>query len=320
MFVKSGILPVLLLTAALLCAGAALAQDEQGGQSGNAADLSFTDAAGTLGVGEFSSAVQGAGLSDLLNNQGVLILGAGSFVIFAPSDEAIAASGLDMNAALENATELARILEHHVVWNDGSFGDISEVSSARTLQGENLTIENADGLKVNGASATEKESYQGGIIYVVDSLLLPETGSSLGVVEAARNLGAGKFADAVDAAGLAGTLNGQGLMGIGGLAGGPFTVFAPSDEAFESEKATIDAVSKQEGGMASLLSYHVVDAAGLTNMTETNSVKTMLGDSLAVDPQAGLVGGAYVLKSERFNNGIVYVIDRVLVPIRLSMS
>jgi len=72
--------------------------------------------------------------------------------------------------------------------------------------------------------------------------------------------------------------------------------------------------------MLSLLSYHVVDAQGLSNMTETNSVKTMLGDSLAVDPQTGLVGGAYVIKSERFNNGIVYVIDQVLVPIRLSMT
>ena len=54
-------------------------------------------------------------------------------------------------------------------------------------------------------------------------------------------------------------------------------------------------------------------------MTKTNSAKTMQGDSLAVDLNMGLVGGANVLKSERYANGIVYVIDQVLVPIRLAM-
>ena len=45
----------------------------------------------------------------------------------------------------------------------------------------------------------------------------------------------------------------------------------------------------------------------------------MQGDSLAVDLNMSLVGGADVLKSERYANGIVYIIDQVLVPIRLAM-
>jgi len=311
MIAKSGILLQILLAAALLC-GCAAAQDVQ---SGGSADMNIADALASLGASEFSSAVESAGLSGTLNNEGVLVAGSGSFVVFAPSDEAIAASDLD--AIKENATLLKSILSHHVVWTTEN---ISDLSSVRTLQGENLTIDSADGLKVKGASVGASQSYGSGIVYVIDAVLMPEMESTLGVVQAAEDLGASKFADAVKSAGLAETLDGQGLMGIEGLAAGPFTVFAPSDEAFENARDSLAAIEKKEGGMLSLLSYHVVDAQGLANMTVTSSVKTMLGDSLAVDPQTGLVGGAYILKSERFSNGIVYVIDRVLIPIRLAMA
>ena len=169
----------------------------------------------------------------------------------------------------------------------GSFENISELSSAKTMQGENLTIDNTDGMKVNGANVTASKSYDNGTIYVIDKVLLPETASSLGVAEAANDLGAKKFASAINSAGLAETLNGQGLMGFDSLADGPFTVFAPSDSAFDNAKASLDAISKKDAGMMNLLSYHMVDAKNLLNMTETNSAKTMQGDSLAVDAKHG---------------------------------
>ena len=285
-----------------------------------AAKVGVIDAASELGLKEFAAAMDGAGLADTLNNQGVLIIGPGSFVIFAPSDEAFAAvTDVDMNTIKENSTELKRILSYHVVWNDGRFENISELSSAKTMQGENLTIDNTAGMKVNGANVTVSKSYDNGTIYVIDKVLLPKTASSQGVAEAANDLGAKKFASAINSAGLAETLNGQGLMGFVSLAGGPFTVFAPSDGAFDNAKATLGAISKKDAGMMNLLSYHIVDAKELLNMTKTNSAKTMQGDSLAVDLNMGLVGGANVLKSERYANGIVYVIDQVLVPIRLAM-
>ncbi len=314
MFVRNRILLCLLFIAAVLCTISSFAQDS------GAAKMGVNDAASELGLKEFSAAIDGAGLADTLNNQGVLIIGPGSFVIFAPSDEAFAAvTDVDMNTIKENSTELKRILSYHVVWNDGRFENISELSSAKTLQGENLTIDNTAGMKVNGANVTASKSYDNGTIYVIDKVLLPKTASSQGVAEAANDLGAKKFASAINSAGLAETLNGQGLMGFVSLAGGPFTVFAPSDSAFDNAKATLDAISKKDAGMMNLLSYHMVDAKNLLNMTEINSAKTMQGDSLAVDLNMGLVGGANVLKSERYANGIVYVIDQVLVPIRLAM-
>ncbi len=314
MLKKTWIILSLLFITAVLCMGCSFAQDSE------AAKSNIRDAANELGLTEFSAAIEGSGLADTLNNQGVLLIGPGSFVIFAPSDAAFAeVTDIDMNAVKENATELKRILGYHIIWNDGSFENITELSSVRTMQGENLTIDSNDGLKANGANVTASKSYNNGIIYVIDRVLLPETSSSLGVVEAANDLGAKKFAAAIKSAGLADTLNGQGLMGMESLSEGPFTVFAPSDNAFDAAKAAIDAISKKDAGMMNLLTYHMVNSKSLLNATESNSAKTMQGDSLAVDANLGLVGGANVLKSERYANGIVYVIDQVLVPIRLAM-
>jgi uncharacterized surface protein with fasciclin (FAS1) repeats len=314
MLKKTGIILSLLFIAAVLCVGCSFAQDSE------AAKSNLMDAASELGLTEFSAAIEGAGLADTLNNHGVLVIGPGSFVIFAPSDAAFAeVADIDMNAVKENATELKRILGYHIIWNDGSFENITELSSVMTMQGENLTIESTEGLKANGANVTASKSYNNGTIYVIDRVLLPETSSSLGVVEAANDLGAKKFAAAIKSAGLAETLNGQGLMGMESLSEGPFTVFAPSDSAFDAAKAAIDAISKKDAGMMNLLTYHMVNSKSLLNATDSNSAKTMQGDSLAVDANMGLVGGANVLKSERYANGIVYVIDQVLVPIRLAM-
>ncbi|MGB5100516.1 MAG: fasciclin domain-containing protein [Methanothrix sp.] len=314
MIQKNGAILSLLFIATVLCIGSGFAQDS------GAAIISVKDAASELGLNEFAAAMDGAGMADTLNNNGVLTFATGSFVIFAPSDEAFAAViDVDMNAIKENATELKRILSYHIVWNDGRFENISELSSAKTMQGENLTIDITQGLKINGANVTASRSYDNGTIYVIDKVLLPKTVSSLGIADAANDLGAKKFASAINSAGLAETLNGQGLMGFSSLAAGPFTVFAPSDAAFDNAKATLDAISKKDAGTMNLLSYHIVDAKDLANLTDSNSAKTMQGDSLAVDLNMGLVGGASVLKSERYANGIVYVIDQVLVPIRLSV-
>jgi uncharacterized surface protein with fasciclin (FAS1) repeats len=294
--------------------GCSFAQDSE------AAKSNLIDAANELGLNEFSAAIEGATLTDTLNNQGVLVIGPGSFVIFAPSDTAFTeVTDINMNAVKENATELKSKLGYHIIWNDGSFENISELSSAKTMQGENLTIDSTEGLKVNGANVTASKSYNNGTIFVIDRVLLPETSARLGVVEAANDLGAKKFAAAINSAGLAETLNGQGLMGMESLSEGPFTVFAPSDSAFDAAKATLDAISKKDAGMMNLLTYHMVNAKSLLNVTDSNSAKTMQGDSLAVDANMGLVGGANVLKSERYANGIVYVIDQVLVPIRLAI-
>ena len=133
--------------------------------------IDVTDAANELGLNEFSAAIDGTGLADTLNNKGVLTFATGSFVIFAPSNEAFAAvTDVDMNAIKENGTEMKRILSHHIVWNDGRFENISELSSIKTMQGENLTIDNTQGLMINGANVTTSMIYNNGTIYVINKV------------------------------------------------------------------------------------------------------------------------------------------------------
>jgi len=306
-----------LLLAAMLCVGASLAQDIP---SGGAARYGVAQAAGDLGLTTFPANLERAGLIDTLDNQGVLLFGSGSFAVFAPTDEAFAsAEDIDVSSLAENQTELRRKLSYHVVWNDAIFENISEVSTLQTLEGENVSIDSTSGLKVNGANVTAVKKYDNGTLYVIDRLLVPRGKGSLDVTDEASRLGAGKFASAIRSEGLADTLNGQGPMGIEALKEGPYTIFAPSDAAFGSAKATLDSISKKDAGTRTLLSYHIIDAKSLSNLTEAGSIKTLGGDSLAVDLSAGFVGGARVIKSGRYENGIIYVIDQVLVPIRLAM-
>lgn len=100
---------------------------------------------------------------------------------------------------------------------------------------------------------------------------------------------------------------------------GPFTVFAPTDEAFAKlPKGTLDALLKDKKKLAAVLTYHVVagkvmaaDAAKLT------SAKTVNGQSLTIKATGGSVtiDGANVVKADIVaSNGVIHVIDTVLLP------
>ena len=110
-------------------------------------------------------------------------------------------------------------------------------------------MNNENGLKINGANVTKIKKYDNGTIYVIDQVLIPDKFSSLGVADAANDLGASKFAAAIKSAGFEERLNGQGLMGIESFKEGPFTIFAPNDAAFDMAKSNIDSINKKENGM-----------------------------------------------------------------------
>lgn len=115
---------------------------------------------------------------------------------------------------------------------------------------------------------------------------------------------------AVKAAGLAETLS----------APGPYTVFAPTNAAFEKLPAgTVEMLLKPENKakLASILTYHVVAgkvlAADVAGMSEA---KTVNGKSAMIDTSAGVsIGGAKVVKTDiDASNGVIHVIDTVLMP------
>lgn len=125
--------------------------------------------------------------------------------------------------------------------------------------------------------------------------------------------GAGNFKTlvaAIKAAGLVEVLQGK----------GPFTVFAPTDEAFAKLPAgALDDLLKPENKkkLADILSYHVVPGKVMAADVKTMKAKTVNGQelSLKVDGQGVMVDGAKVLKTDiGATNGVIHVIDTVVMP------
>ena len=125
---------------------------------------------------------------------------------------------------------------------------------------------------------------------------------------------AGSFktlAAAVTAAGLVPTLNGA----------GPFTVFAPTDEAFAKLPAgTVDALLKDIPKLTSILTYHVLGAKVMAADVMTmdgKSAKTVNGAEVKISTQGGvkLNGTANVVKTDiACTNGVIHVLDAVILP------
>ena len=281
-----------------------------------------SDAVKDIGsLANFSAGLKQTGLSDTLNNKGILVFGNLSFVVFAPSDAAFAnVTGVDLKA---NETALKNVLSYHIVSSGSSFGNLTNGSSLQTLMGENLTVSTKDGLSINGAKVLKTKKYDNGTIYEIDEVLMPKdiAGAGLGVVEAAKGLGLNKFVQAIQSSNLSDRLNGLGVQGIGALAEGPFTIFAPSDDAFAKvPAATMSALTGNKDDLRSLLSYHIVSSDSAVNRIRLNSAKTLEGSSQAVDFKAGIVGGAKIIGAKRYANGIIYEIDQVLVPMKLSIK
>lgn len=135
------------------------------------------------------------------------------------------------------------------------------------------------------------------------------TAGAKNLVETA--IGAGSFntlVTAVKAAGLVGTLTSP----------GPFTVFAPTDEAFgKLPKGTVEALLKDISKLKSILTYHVVAGKVMAaDVVKLRSAKTVQGTALSVDASKGVkIGGAKVLTTDiETSNGVIHVIDTVLIP------
>ena len=141
-------------------------------------------------------------------------------------------------------------------------------------------------------------------------------GSSAQAADAPKDIvdtavAAGSFktlAKALTAAGLVDTLKGA----------GPFTVFAPTDEAFAKLPAgTLDALLKDKAKLTAVLTYHVVAGQVMAqDVVKLKSAKTVQGSSVTIDTSKGVkVDAANVVKTDiACSNGVIHVIDAVILP------
>jgi uncharacterized surface protein with fasciclin (FAS1) repeats len=140
------------------------------------------------------------------------------------------------------------------------------------------------------------------------SFCLTSAANAKDIVDTAVSAGNFKtLATALQAAGLVGTLKGQ----------GPFTVFAPTDAAFAKiPKAQLDALLADKAKLTAVLTYHVVSGTVMSKDVKAGMVKTVQGSSLTVTTMGGVkVDGANVTAVDIIaDNGVIHVIDAVVLP------
>jgi uncharacterized surface protein with fasciclin (FAS1) repeats len=259
-------------------------------------------------AGDFSTlvaAVQAAGLEDALR-------GEGPFTVFAPADAAFDSlpDGTIEALLADPEGQLKRILEYHVIPGKVMAADVSDGLMAETLRGASVTFAvDGDMVTIDGATivATDIEA-SNGVIHVIDAVIMPPQD----IVDVAVE--AGSFTTlvaAVQAAGLEDALRGK----------GPFTVFAPTDAAFDSlPDGTIEALlADPEGDLQQILLYHVVPGKVMAaDVSDGLMAETLQGSSVTFavhgDGAVTIDDARIVTTDIEASNGVIHVIDAVILP------
>jgi uncharacterized surface protein with fasciclin (FAS1) repeats len=263
------------------------------------------------------AAVKAAGLVEALK-------GEGPFTVFAPNNAAFEKLEKEKPGTIaallkpENKGLLTQVLTYHVVPGKVMASDVTKLKSGttvKTLNGQSLTVTISEGVKVDNAKVIATDIVgKNGVIHVIDTVIMPSTRSIVDIVLADENfstlVAAGKAAGLVDA------LKGE----------GPFTVFAPTNAAFEKlekeKPGIIASLLKPENKqkLTEILTYHVVpgrvmaaDAKALANGTK---VATLNGKEISVWNTDGVkINNARVIKADvQATNGVIHVIDTVILP------
>jgi len=264
--------------------------------------------------GRFETLVAALQAADLAET----LAGDGPFTVFAPTDEAFGQlpEGT-VESLLEDIPALTDILLYHVVSGEVLAEQVVALEEAETLLGENVSIRVEDGnVYINDAMVVITDVMaSNGVIHVIDSVLLPpseeaEPESMGSIVDIA--VADGRFTTlvtALQAAGLAETLSGE----------GPFTVFAPTDDAFAKlPEGTVESLLEDIPALTDILLYHVVSGEVFAEqVVGLNSAKALNEKFLEIEVKDGMVfvnDAQVVITDIQADNGVIHVIDSVLLP------
>jgi len=203
---------------------------------------------------------------------------------------------------------LTAILTYHVVGGLAESGDLTDGQVIGTVNGADVTVSLDGGVFINDAQVILADiPASNGVVHVIDAVLLPP--APVTVVDIIVNSDVHTTLEtAVLAAGLEGTLSGE----------GPFTVFAPTDEAFAALPAgTVEALLEDIPTLTAILNYHVVSGlAESGDLTDGQVIGTVNGANVTVSLDGGVfINDAQVILADiPASNGVVHVIDAVLLP------
>lgn len=264
------------------------------------------------------SALQKADLVETLE-------GEGPFTVFAPSNAAFEKLLAELEISAEDLLahpQLSEVLTYHVVSGKVMSTDLTEGMEAETVNGEKLKVDLTNGVKINDASVVTADlEATNGVVHVVDTVLVPSNFKLVGeeisaempktVVDIAlSNDDFSILVSALQKANLVETLQGE----------GPFTVFAPSNQAFENLLKALDISASDllnQPDLSKVLLQHVVSEKVMSSdLTDGMEAETLNGEMIKFDLTSGvMVSGSTVTTADlEAENGVVHVIDKILVP------
>ena len=265
-----------------------------------------------LAAGSFNTLAAALEAADLVD----ALKGKGPFTVFAPTDAAFAALPKGTVETLlkpENKATLQTILTYHVVAGDVRAKDVVRLSNADTLSGQRVDIaidEKQRTVTIDGATVTTTDiECRNGVIHVIDAVILPNTEDIIGTAVKAGSFNT--LAAALKAGGLVEALQGE----------GPFTVFAPTDAAFAAlPEGTVETLLKPENRdqLVAILKFHVVSGRVFSDQAaKLTEAPTLQGSNVKIRAAEGKlsIGGANVVAADiDTTNGVIHVIDKVLLP------
>ncbi len=259
------------------------------------------------------SVAKAAGLNTLLTcvTTAGLELPEGPVTIFAPTDAAFAKlpeATVEELLSPAGRGALTAILTYHVVPGVRSSAEVLNARSLPSLNGQPLTVDAAEG-SIAGASIVAVDvPFDGGVVHVIDSVMLPEQRPIAVIAAADERLTT--LLTAVKTAGLARSLDGE---------NGPWTVFAPVDSAFAAlPEGTVAKLLKPENrqDLTAILGLHVVPGRiAARELLAKKRLTSFMGQPVEVALDGGriTVGGAGLVATDiQAANGVIHLIDTVL--------
>jgi len=255
--------------------------------------------------------------------------GKGPFTVFAPTNEAFAKIPADELKKLldpANIKELDAILEYHVVEGAAVYSkDLKPEQEFKTLEGEAVLVEaRSSGVYVNRAAkvTAADNAATNGVVHIIDNVLIPHHTPTPPAPKPTKNIVELAVGDkdlstlvtALKAGKLVDALEGK----------GPFTVFAPTNEAFakipaDELKKLLDPANIKE--LDAILEYHVVEGAAVysKDLKPEQEFKTLEGRPIRVikDHEGNVFvnhGVRVIAADNGATNGVVHVVDNVLIP------
>tara|TARA_B100000780_G_scaffold122898_2_gene86125 strand:+ start:3416 stop:5284 length:1869 start_codon:yes stop_codon:yes gene_type:complete len=238
----------------------------------------------------------------------------GPFTVFAPTDDAFSVVPADVLETLlaDPTGQLTQILLNHVVSGTAMSTDLADGMMITTLQGTEVLVSINDGVVMigNAMVVSADIAADNGVVHVIDAILMPDmpTNSIFDIV--ANSDIHNTLEAAIVAAGLEGTLSSD----------GPFTLFAPTDEAFSVVPADVleTLLADPTGQLTQILLNHVVSGTAMsTDLADGMMITTLQGTEVLVSINDGVVmiGNAMVVAADiAADNGVVHVIDAILMP------